>query len=433
MIALQSSQPKYIAQESQRMKITSSGRSLKIAQFCLLYLAFLSVSAGHQPLQADDPVATTWRKHTINDRSPFEAVGVADFNGDGKLDVFSGDSWYAAPDWTRHQVRDVKPGRNPHYHEDFADAPLDVNGDGRIDIVTCAYFSRRIAWVEQPKDPTKPWTEHLIDNPGSMETSYLVDLYGDGTPVYLPNVGRQVVWYELKSATPKVQWKQRRLSPEGAGHGIGHGDVNSDGRIDIITPKGWYEQPADRDADWHFHAEFELGTASIEIIGHDFDGDGDTDVVWGMGHQFGLHWMKQSKDVSGKRIWTKEDIDPSISQVHTLHLADFDGDGQQEFVTGKRIYAHAGELGATAHPCIFIYRFDRMALKWMKTIVYRGYPAPNAPADAKQRDALKDFPRGSAGTGLQMAVKDMDNDGDIDIVAPGKSGLYWFENLRITK
>ena len=127
------------------------------------------------------------------------------------------------------------------------------------------------------------------------------------------------------------------------------------------------------------------------------------------------------------------DIDTTFSQVHTLHLADFDGDGEQEFVTGKRIYAHASELGATAHPCIFIYRFDRKASKWTKTAVYRGDPAPNAPADAQKRDALKDFPRGSAGTGLQMAVKDLDNDGDIDIVAPGKSGLYWFENLRITK
>ena len=32
-----------------------------------------------------------------------------------------------------------------------------------------------------------------------------------------------------------------------------------------------------------------------------------------------------------------------------------------------------------------------------------------------------------------MAVKYMDNDGDIDIITPGKLGLYWFENQRITK
>jgi len=64
----------------------------------------------------------------------------------------------------------------------------------------------------------------------------------------------------------------------------------------------------------------------------------------------------------------------------------------------------------------------------LKTTVYRGEPAPSAPINPELRDALKDFRPGSAGTGLQMALHDMDADGDIDIVAPGKSGLYWFEN-----
>ena len=48
----------------------------------------------------------------------------------------------------------------------------------------------------------------------------------------------------------------------------------------------------------------------------------------------------------------------------------------------------------------------------------------------EERDAMKDFRPGSAGTGLQMAIHDLDGDGDLDIVAPGKSGLYWFENPR---
>ncbi|MFM8213482.1 MAG: hypothetical protein ACKN82_02380, partial [Pirellula sp.] len=113
-----------------------------------------------------------------------------------------------------------------------------------------------------------------------------------------------------------------------------------------------------------------------------------------------------------------------------LHLADFDGDGQMEFVTGKRIYAHESEAGATAEPCIYLFDFDRKSAKWIKSTVYLGEPAAAAPLDPEKRDALNDFRRGSAGTGLQMVVRDLDNDGDIDIVAPGKSGLYWFENLK---
>jgi len=402
---------------------------MRIPSTLALLLLCLTATPARSVESSDQP---PWRKHTINDQSPFEAAGVADFNGDQLLDVFSGCCWYEAPDWTIHKVRDVALGTNVHYHEDFADAPWDVNGDGNMDVITCAYFSRKVAWLEHPGDPTEPWTEHLIGTPGSMETGYLVDLFGDSTPVFHVNVGGQVGWFELLSTGPKVEWQHRQLSPAGAGHGVGHGDVNRDGRIDIIAPNGWYEQPADRRAEWVFHAEFTLGMASIQILAHDFDGDGDTDIVWGMGHDFGLHWLKQSTDADGKRTWAQADIDTSFSQVHTLHLADFDGDGQLEFVTGKRIYAHVGEPGATDAPCLYRFRFDREMSKWQRTVVYEGEPAQSAPLDVEKRNALADFRRGSAGTGLQMVVRDMDEDGDIDIVAPGKSGLYWFENPRLS-
>jgi hypothetical protein len=394
-------------------------------------LITLAAALGIQPVSGDELFDLKWKKHTINDVSPFEAAGVGDFNADGRLDVFCGDSWYAGPDWTPFKVRDVPRGSNPHYHEDFADATLDVNGDGKLDIVTCSYFSRKVAWVEQPSDPHKPWTEHLIDSPGPMETAYLVDLYGDGTPVFLPNVGGKVAWYELSSRATQPRWDKRQPTAAGGGHGIGHGDINGDGRIDIITPKGWCEQPADRNGDWTFHGDFELGAASIGILGHDFDRDGNTDVVWGMGHGFGLHWLRQKKDADGKRVWHREDIDTQFSQVHTLHLADFDGDNEIEFVTGKRIYAHESEAGATDKPCIYVFKFHRQTGNWIKNVVYEGEPAPAAPLKPEQRDALKDFRRGSAGTGLQMVTRDLDQDGDLDIVAPGKSGLYWFENLRV--
>jgi len=408
--------------------LMGSSRFLRMGRWLAAGVGCLVVSAA--TLWADE-AERGWKQHTLNDQSPYEACGVADFNGDGQLDVFSGDSWYEAPKWTRHRVRSVPAAeQNPHYHEDFCDAPLDVNGDGRPDIVTCNYFGRRVGWVENPGGTaTGPWTEHEIDLPGSMETGELLDLKGDGQPEFLPNVGGRVVFYELQKKRPEVLWKKHDLGAEGAGHGLGAGDINGDGRIDVITPKGWYEQPAEGEA-WKFHPEFDLGTASVLIPGRDVDGDGLTDVVWGMGHGFGLHWLRQSRGADGSRSWKKELIDDTFSQVHTVVFADLDGEGEPELVTGKRVYAHEVEPGDVAAPEVLAFRYDRGAGRWSKQTIYRGSPAENAPPQAKDRWALKDFPRGTAGTGLQMAARDLDGDGDIDLVCPGKSGLYVFENLR---
>lgn len=403
---------------------------MRLFRFRLFLLTTWSCCVITTTANADE---IRWQKHTINDQSPFECAGAADFNGDGQLDVFCGDSWYEAPNWIRHKVRTVAPGTNPHYYEDFGDLPLDVNGDGNIDIITCAYFSRRIAWIEHPGDPTQPWKEHLIDTPGSMETGYLVDLNGDAQPDFLPNIGGVVAWYELKSSKSKIKWERHDLGKKGAGHGVGTGDVNGDGRTDIVGPKGWYEQPASPESEWLFHGEFQLGTASIPIIAHDVDADGDTDIVWGMGHAFGLHWLQQSRSADGTRVWIRGDVDTTFSQVHTLLLADIDGDSNPEIITGKRVYAHEVEPGATDASTIYSFKFDPKTSDWSRQHIYKGKPAENAPAAATDRWALKDFARGTAGTGLMMDAHDMDNDGDIDLVCPGKSGLYWFENLHVSK
>jgi len=400
--------------------------SVSISRLCAVTLiTVFGVAQG-------DDTTTQWKTHSINDQSPYEACGAADFNGDGRIDIFCGDSWYEAPSWKQHKVRDVPAsGPNPHYYEDFCDAPLDVNGDGRVDIVTCNYFGKRVGWVQNPGgDATQPWIEHEIDLPGNMETGELLDINGDGQPDFLPNTGNVVVWYELTAKTPEVKWTKHDLGKEGAGHGVGAGDVNGDSRVDIITPKGWYEQPAKESDTWAFHGEFQLGAAGILIHGRDVDGDGLTDIVWGMGHGFGLHWLRQSKSDEGSRTWTKLKIDDTFSQVHVLLYTDLDGVGEPELVTGKRVYAHEVEPGDTDGSVIYSFQYDRANANWKRQTIFQGEPALNAPKNAKDRWALKDFPRGTAGTGLQIAAVDIDQDGDIDLVCPGKSGLYLIENLR---
>lgn len=373
-----------------------------------------------------------FKTHTINGKSGFESAGVFDVDGDGQLDIVSGDTWYQAPSWTASKVRDVT--RQGTYYNDFATLPIDVNGDKKIDFVTCAYFPKNVGWVENPGGKGKEWTYHEIDLPGTSEAAVLVDLNGDGKLDVLPNVTTRVVWYELEQAAVQPVWKKHDFGTEAAGHGVGSGDVNGDGRVDLLTPKGWFEGPADPKAEtWTWHPEWALGATGIQIFARDVDGDGLSDLVYGVGHDYGFYWMQQGKGANGERIWTKHEIDKSIASVHTLLWADLNGDGREELVTGKRVYAHEIEPGATDGSVVAAYEFDREKKGWVKRVLFQGEAAKNAPQEGPKRDALKDFPAGTVGTGLQMTAIDIDHDGDIDLVCPGKSGLYLLENLGGSK
>ena len=92
-------------------------------------------------------------------------------------------------------MREVK--RVGTYFNDFATLPLDVNGDGNTDFITCSYFGQNVGWVENPGKAGAPWTYHEIDKPGHIEAAWMVDLSGDGVPDVLPNTVNIVVWYEV--------------------------------------------------------------------------------------------------------------------------------------------------------------------------------------------------------------------------------------------
>jgi hypothetical protein len=391
--------------------------------------AFLFFAAS---LGAGEP---KWKKHTINGQSEFEAAGVLDVDNDGKLDIVSGNTWYQAPNWKPYHLRDV--ARVGTYFNCFATLPVDINADGHVDFVTCSYFGRDVGWVENPGKVGANWIYHEVDTPGPSEAAWLVDLSGDGTPDVLPNTVNVVVWYEVapQNDGKGYQLKKHDFGAAAAGHGVGSGDINGDGRIDLLTPKGWFEAPAAPAREpWTWHPEWQLGATGIQILARDVDGDGLADLVYGMGHDYGLFGLRQSRGPGGERAWKKMSIDQSVASVHTLVWADIDGDGKaNELVTGKRVYAHEVEPGATDGSLIAWYNFDPGSKTWARHVIFQGEPARNAPEKASDRLALRDFPAGTAGTGLQLTAIDIDGDGDVDLVCPGKSGLYLFENLSASK
>jgi hypothetical protein len=212
-------------------------------------------------------------------------------------------------------------------------------------------------------------------------------------------------------ANPLLEWKQTPITTaddvkvEKFYHGLGVGDVNKDGRNDVIVPNGWVEQPAVQTSEpWTFHVA-PFGEAQAQMYVSDFDGDGDNDVVGSSAHRRGIWWYEHDGDK-----WTTHKIDDSIAQTHSLILADMNGDGLPDLVTGKRFYAHNGrDPGEDEPPTIAWYELSRegMTPKWTK----------------HEFDA-------DSGVGTQFEVHDMNADGLLDVIVANKRGVFYFEQTR---
>lgn len=373
---------------------------------------------------------------TMIDPGYGETVAVADVNRDGRPDIVAGESWYEAPQWVKHPLRKIDYSNG--YIDNFSDLAVDVDGDGWVDVIQCSYFAHSIVWLKNPGSNGGAWKVTEIDNSGPTEFAFLVDLNNDGKALeLLPEFDRPSVpaaWFELKQG----KWIKHIFAQKSFGHGIGAGDLNGDGRNDILTPQGWLEAPKDIDAkgDWVFHAT-NWGAKPIAPAGSspeqaarpgkpiqfgsmyllDINGDGRKDMLTGMAHDYGIAWYEQQADAS----WTQHIIDASWSQAHASVLTDINGDGQPDLITGKRYFAHNGNDPGEREP-VGLYWYE-----WRKV--------PRTQTGANPGNGGVEWIRhivdygGRMGGGVQTVVTDIDGDGDLDVISAGKSGLFVAENL----
>ncbi len=379
------------------------------------------------PIKIDGPVHDPARSSYWF--GPFsECASVLDVDGDGDLDIAAGRHWYEAPSWTRHDnFRDGAETNGPEI-DNNSEFALDVNRDGRPDIVASGWmFMKGAFWYENPADKDAKWTGRRIHSANSMEGVIHGDIDGDGDEDILvnhwnPQPGQAMTWIESIGKEPWLV--QHVIGPEGERHGNGLGDINGDGRTDIVTPLGWWESP-ERPAvqKWTFHADYDYGTsASHPILVHDVNEDGRNDIIIGSAHTYGLAWLEQKVNAAGKRTFEKHWIEEDFGGFHTMAMGDLNGDGRPDLVTGKRLYPHHGR-DISAYEPLFVFWYDIQGGAFERHILAYNH-LPWYPG----RFNLHPAPNYAIGVGMKLNIADMDRDGDNDVVLAGKGGLYILYN-----
>jgi len=367
----------------------------------------------------------TWRRIKLDDVFRSEGVGAGDIDQDGQMDVAYGDVWYQAPDWKMRPFRKVGEYKfDGGYSQSFCNEVIDVNGDGWLDIVVVGFPGEPCHWYENPRENyDEHWKEHMIWHSACNESPQFGDLYGNGKPVLLlgSQPEKQLGFLPLpKPEQATGKWDFHAVSEPGDPgqngthrfyHGLGVGDLNNDGRNDILIPHGWWEAPEDRSMlPWKFHPltltkEGENNTlAAANMFADDLDLDGDKDIIMSSAHQHGVWWFE---NVGGNEnpSFKYHLIDESYSQTHAMEMADVNRDGELDIITGKRFYAHNGHDPGGKDPVVmYWYEIKRQANKPPQFIPH-------------EIEAGRD-----TGIGTQFCVKDFNGDGAIDIILGNKKG-----------
>ncbi len=393
---------------------------MPLSRFALALFGALpvSVAAADAPLRFD--------KIVLNDQYLADGIGAGDFNRDGHMDVVCGPYWYEGPTFAkRHEFYPMAPQElEKHPTDSLFSFVHDFNGDGWSDILVCGRVKHHEAfWYENPRGQSGLWKKHFVTHRVLGESPELVAPYQDGRVGILSHWEGRWGWWMPEPSDPTKPWSFHGVTEQETWaeyyHGSGLGDLNGDGRLDLVLNDGWWEQPAERGQPWIAH-RFRFGArGGAHILVYDVNGDGKNDVITALdAHRWGLSWFEQIGGADGNVTFREHRImgdrseealfGVAFSQPHALALADLDGDGLMDIVTGKRRWAHGptGDVEPMGTPVNYWFRLQRDPEK-----------------GARYTPVLIDD---ASGLGTQLTVADVNSDGLPDVLTASKLGAFVF-------
>lgn len=405
----------------------------------------------------EDYLLHTFKKTQLSDKFWSEGATFGDLNRDGKPDIVSGPYWYEGPDFTqRHEYYPASTtfklkkddgseqtiegfegalGVNNKYSDNFFAFVRDFNRDNWNDILVIGFPGEWTAWFENPKGQEGPWQKHVVLEATDNESPTFTDITGDGKPELVCSSTGVYGYAEPDWKNPTALWKFHPISPNNNyqkfTHGMGVGDVNGDGRQDLLEKSGWWEQPKSLAGDpvWTYHKFEFTPIGGAQMYAYDVNGDGLNDVITSYAaHGYGLVWYEQVRTAGDITFKQRIILSPEqkrvpdkygvyFSELHAMELVDMDGDGLKDIITGKRFWSH----GRTGDPD----RNDAAVLYWFKLVRGLNHSAEFVPY------LIDD----NSGVGTQIVVAPCSNKNLPDLVVGNKRGTFYLQHSarKVTK
>ena len=389
-------------------------------------LLFLLLAAAQ--LHAETQI--TWKRQQLHGDFYSEGAGIGDINGDGKPDVVAGPFWWEGPAFEKkHAYYEPKIFSINGYSDNFFAYVQDFNADQKNDILILGFPGKEARLYLNPgTHDDKPWPMHIVADVVDNESPVFTDITGDGKPEIVCSTGGKFGWFAPNWEKPTEKWPFVAVTEDVKvakfTHGLGVGDVNGDGKMDLLEARRWWENQGAANsstdlaspAPWAQH-NFAAGVGGgAQMFAYDFDGNGTNDVFTSLAaHRYGVAVYLQSKPAPDKPNWTRvmlaseqpQDNEYGIvfSQPHAAYLADIDGDGIKDIVTGKRYWAHNGhDPDERGHRVIYWYQTKRNGKGGVDFVPHL--------VDAE------------SGVGVDVQVGDVNGDKLPDIVVGNKAGVF---------
>ncbi len=372
---------------------------------------------------ASSSPAIEFEKVQLSDQFYSEGGTYGDYNADGNGDVVVGPWIYYGPDFeSKHRFYEGEAIDPAGYSKNFLMFTDDVNSDDRPDILVIGFPGAESWWYENPgKDADSLWKQHVILDSVDNESPIIADIDGDGVKDLVCCNGGHYIYASHAGRDATQPWAVTKISTNNGyqrfTHGLGVGDVNNDGRQDLLGNEGWWENPGKKlsaGETWAFHP-VAFSNAAAQMYAVDFDGDGKNEVLTSVhAHGFGLVYFKATNEDATEfervEIMGEAEQDSAlgiaISQLHGVDVADVNRDGITDIVTGKRWWAHKNKDPGNDLPATLV---------WFETRRMGGRVA-----------FVPHIVDVGSGVGTQVTAGDVNGDGLIDIVCGIKRGAYLF-------